>query len=244
MKKGLFTVMENVSVADRVLRMTLAGDTSAIVRPGQFVNVEIEGLYLRRPLSVCDWDAGKVVLVYKVIGVGTQKLSRLRPGAALDLLTGLGNGFDVGASGARPLLVGGGVGVPPLYGLARRLLAADKRPVAALGFGAAREAILVDEMRALGVETHVATLDGSMGAKGLVTDLFPALGETTYFYACGPEPMLRAAEAALPTDGEMSFEERMGCGFGACMGCSCRTKGGSRRVCKDGPVFKKGEVLA
>ena len=244
MKKGLFTVMENVSVADRMLRMTLAGDASAIVRPGQFVNVEIEGLYLRRPLSVCDWDAGKLVLIYKVVGAGTQKLSRLRPGAALDLLTGLGNGFDAGASGARPLLAGGGVGVPPLFALARRLVAAGKNPVAALGFNTAREAILVDDLRALGVETHVATLDGSMGVKGLVTDLFPTLGEITYFYACGLEPMLRAVENALPTDGEMSYEERMGCGFGACMGCSCQTKHGPKRVCKDGPVFKKGEVLS
>ena len=209
MKKGLFTVTENSSVADRTLRMTLAGDASAIVRPGQFVNVEIEGLYLRRPISVCDWDAGKVVLVYKVVGAGTQKLSRLRPGAALDLLTGLGNGFDAGASGARPLLVGGGVGVPPLYGLAKRLMAAGKQVTAALGFGSAREAILVDELRALGADVRVAAVEG-----------------------------------ALPCDGEMSYEERMGCGFGACVGCTCQTKSGAKRVCKDGPVFKKGEVLA
>ena len=244
MKKGLFTVTENISIADRTLRMTLAGDASAIVRPGQFVNVEIEGLYLRRPLSVCDWEAGKVVLVYKVVGAGTRKLARLRPGAALDLLTGLGNGFDAGASGARPLLVGGGVGVPPLYGLARRLMAAGKQVTAALGFATAREAILVNELRALGVDTRVATIDGSLGVRGLVTELFPAIGPVSYFYACGPAKMLRAVEDALPCDGESSYEERMGCGFGACMGCTCQTKNGPMRICKDGPVFRKGEVLS
>ena len=244
MKKVLFTVMENVIIADRTQRMTLTGDASAIVRAGQFVNVEIEGLYLRRPLSVCDWEAGKVVLVYKVVGAGTQKLSRLRPGAALDLLTGLGNGFDAGASGARPLLVGGGVGVPPLYGLARRLMAAGKQVTAALGFATAREAILVNELRALGVDTRVATIDGSLGVRGLVTELFPAIGPVSYFYACGPAKMLRAVEDALPCDGESSYEERMGCGFGACMGCTCQTKNGPMRICKDGPVFRKGEVLS
>lgn len=244
MKKVLFTVMENVIIADRTQRMTLTGDASAIVRAGQFVNVEIEGLYLRRPLSVCDWEAGKVVLVYKVVGAGTRKLARLRPGAALDLLTGLGNGFDAGASGARPLLVGGGVGVPPLYGLARRLMAAGKQVTAALGFATAREAILVNELRALGVDTRVATIDGSLGVRGLVTELFPAIGPVSYFYACGPAKMLRAVEDALPCDGESSYEERMGCGFGACVGCTCQTKSGAKRVCKDGPVFKKGEVLA
>ena len=244
MKKVLFTVMENVIIADRTQRMTLTGDASAIVRAGQFVNVEIEGLYLRRPLSVCDWEAGTVVLVYKVVGAGTRKLARLRPGAALDLLTGLGNGFDAGASGARPLLVGGGVGVPPLYGLARRLMAAGKQVTAALGFATAREAILVNELRALGVDTRVATIDGSLGVRGLVTELFPAIGPVSYFYACGPAKMLRAVEDALPCDGESSYEERMGCGFGACMGCTCQTKNGPMRICKDGPVFRKGEVLS
>ena len=244
MKKVLFTVMENVIIADRTQRMTLTGDASAIVRAGQFVNVEIKGLYLRRPLSVCDWEAGKVVLVYKVVGAGTRKLARLRPGAALDLLTGLGNGFDAGASGARPLLVGGGVGVPPLYGLARRLMAAGKQVTAALGFATAREAILVNELRALGVDTRVATIDGSLGVRGLVTELFPAIGPVSYFYACGPAKMLRAVEDALPCDGESSYEERMGCGFGACMGCTCQTKNGPMRICKDGPVFRKGEVLS
>ena len=244
MKKVLFTVMENVIIADRTQRMTLTGDASAIVRAGQFVNVEIGGLYLRRPLSVCDWEAGKVVLVYKVVGAGTRKLARLRPGAALDLLTGLGNGFDAGASGARPLLVGGGVGVPPLYGLARRLMAAGKQVTAALGFATAREAILVNELRALGVDTRVATIDGSLGVRGLVTELFPAIGPVSYFYACGPAKMLRAVEDALPCDGESSYEERMGCGFGACMGCTCQTKNGPMRICKDGPVFRKGEVLS
>ena len=244
MKKVLFTVMENVIIADRTQRMTLTGDASAIVRAGQFVNVEIGGLYLRRPLSVCDWEAGKVVLVYKVVGAGTRKLARLRPGAALDLLTGLGNGFDAGASGARPLLVGGGVGVPPLYGLARRLMAAGKQVTAALGFATAREAILVNELRALGVDTRVATIDGSLGVRGLVTELFPAIGPVSYFYACGPAKMLRAVEDALPCDGESSYEERMGCGFGASMGCTCQTKNGPMRICKDGPVFRKGEVLS
>ena len=242
MKKGLFTVMENVSVADRVLRMTLAGDASAIVRPGQFVNVEIEGLYLRRPISVCDWDAGKLVLIYKVVGAGTQKLSRLRPGAALDLLTGLGNGFDAGASGARPLLVGGGVGVPPLYGLCKRLIQAGKSPRVVMGFNTAAEVFLREDFEALGVPVYVTTADGSQGIRGFVT---AALTETDYdfTYACGPEPMLKALYQATDKPGQYSFEARMACGFGACMGCSCKTKYGTKRICKDGPVLNKEEIV-
>ena len=244
MKKGLFTVTENISVADRTLRMTLAGDASAIVRPGQFVNVEIEGLYLRRPISVCDWDAGKVVLVYKVVGAGTQKLSRLRPGAALDLLTGLGNGFDAGASGARPLLVGGGVGVPPLYGLARRLALAGEPPAAALGFQTAADAFLAESFLTLGCEVLVATADGSLGERGFVTEPLSRL-DYGYYFACGPEPMLAAVHALgreKGAEGQLSFERRMGCGFGACMSCSCETLAGPRRICVEGPVLRSGEV--
>ena len=242
MKKGLFTVTENISVADRTLRMTLAGDASAIVRPGQFVNVEIEGLYLRRPISVCDWDAGKVVLVYKVVGAGTQKLSRLRPGAALDLLTGLGNGFDAGASGARPLLVGGGVGVPPLYGLCKRLIQAGKSPRVVMGFNTAAEVFLREDFEALSVPVYVTTADGSQGIRGFAT---AALAETDYdfTYACGPEPMLKALYQATDKPGQYSFEARMACGFGACMGCSCKTKYGTKRICKDGPVLNKEEIV-
>lgn len=242
MKKGLFTVMENASIAERTLRMTLAGDASAIVRPGQFVNVEIEGLYLRRPISVCDWDAGKVVLVYKVVGAGTQKLSRLRPGAALDLLTGLGNGFDAGASGARPLLVGGGVGVPPLYGLCKRLIQAGKSPRVVMGFNTAAEVFLREDFEALGVPVYVTTADGSQGIRGFVT---AALTETEYdfTYACGPEPMLKVLYQATDKPGQYSFEARMACGFGACMGCSCKTKYGTKRICKDGPVLNKEEIV-
>ena len=240
----IFTVTGQTPLTDTVYRLELAGDTAAITRPGQFVQIKVPGFYLRRPISVCDWGENSLTLIYKVVGQGTKAMTSLAPGAELDLLTVLGNGFDPAACGDKPLLVGGGVGVPPLYGLAKRLMAAGKQVTAALGFGSAREAILVDELRALGVDTHVATMDGSMGAKGLVTGLFPALGEHTYFYACGPAKMLAAVEGALPCDGEMSYEERMGCGFGACVGCTCQTKSGAKRVCKDGPVFKKGEVLA
>ncbi len=243
MKRAMFTISDNLPIARDVYRMRILGDTSALTAPGQFVNVEIEGLYLRRPLSVCDWDEGGMALIYKVVGVGTQRLSKLRPGARLDLLVGLGNGFDPAKSGSRPLLIGGGVGVPPLYALGKHLVALGKRPKAALGFNAREDAFYLDEFRALGIEVFVATVDGSLGAKGFVTEAMKAAGAHDFFYACGPEPMLRAVSAATAADGQLSFEERMGCGFGACMGCSCETKYGAFRICKDGPVLDKKAVI-
>lgn len=246
MKQGLFELISNEKIAKDVYRMVLCGDVSAITAPGQFVNIKLEGRFLRRPISVCDLDgsADRLTLVYKTVGGGTRQMAEMTPGAVLDLLSGLGNGFDVERSGARPLLVGGGVGTPPMLLLCRRLVARGTRPIAVTGFGSADEVFLSDELRDAGAEVIVATMDGSAGVKGLVTDAMTGL-EYTYFYACGPEAMLRAVDAAAPESvaGELSFEERMGCGFGACMGCSCETKYGAKRICKDGPVLRREEII-
>ena len=241
MKKGTFTVTANEALAPAVWRMALAGDTSAITGPGQFVDLALPGRFLRRPISVCDWTGDEVVLVYKVVGQGTAQMSQMGAGTQLDVLTGLGNGYDLDRSGDRPLLVGGGVGIPPLYALAKRLLAQGKRPTAVLGFNTAAEIFLADEFRALGIETVVTTVDGSAGARGFVTDGMPE--GYTYVYTCGPEPMLRAVYEKSETSGQFSFEERMGCGFGACMGCTCRTKYGNKRICREGPVLEKEEIV-
>jgi len=241
-KKGIYTVLTNEPLTASVFRMRLAGDTQWIARPGQFVDVALEGKYLRRPISVCDYDAQSLTLIYKVVGEGTAQMARMRSGERLDLLTGLGNGFDTAVAAERPLLVGGGVGVPPLYNLARVLLAAGKPVQAVLGFNTAAEVFYDREFRALGCSVTVATADGSCGVKGFVTDALRGL-DFDYFYACGPLPMLRAVSEATACDGQLSFEERMGCGFGACMGCSCRTLTGSKRICKEGPVLGKGEIL-
>ena len=243
-KKGIYRILTNEPLTDAVWRMTLAGDTQWITAPGQFVNIALEGKFLRRPISVCDYDAGRLTLIYKVVGEGTAQMSRMTPGMELDLLTGLGNGFTPKEESQRPLLVGGGVGVPPLYHLARRLLAAGKPVEVVLGFNTAREVFYEEEFRALGCSVTVATADGSRGVKGFVTTAIAERGlEFDYFYACGPLPMLRALCEATECSGEYSFEERMGCGFGACMGCSCKTKYGNKRICKDGPVLKKEEII-
>ena len=242
-KRGIFRVLSNERLTATVWRMTLAGDTQYITRAGQFVNIQLEGRFLRRPISVCDWQEGVLTLVYKVVGGGTADMSRLTAGAELDLLTGLGNGFSDGEASQRPLLVGGGVGVPPLYGLAKRLTAKGLRPTAVLGFNTADEIFLADEFRAAGVDVVIATADGSAGVRGFVTDAMKGL-DFDYFYACGPVPMLHALCGATDCDGELSREERMGCGFGACMGCSCKTAdGGYKRICKEGPVFRKDELI-
>ena len=243
MRQEIFTILENSFLTPDVCRVRLAGDTGAITRPGQFVDLKLDGFFLRRPLSVCDWQEGELTLLYKLQGGGTRALSRLAPGAQLDLLVGLGNGYDTAKSGARPLLVGGGVGVPPLFALARRLLAEGKTPTAVLGFNREEEILLADELTALGVRVLLATADGSRGVKGFVTDAMASLTDYTYVYTCGPEPMLRAVYAASRTSGQFSFEERMGCGFGACMGCSCETKYGTKRICRDGPVLEKEEIV-
>ena len=240
MKQVRMTVSENEMIARQVYRLRLRGDTSGILRPGQFVNLKLEGLFLRRPISVCAWEEDSLTPIYKTVGTGTAQMSRLAPGAELDLLTGLGNGYDPEKAGEAPLLLGGGVGVPPLYGLARVLRQAGKRVTAVLGFNTAAEVFLAEEFRALGCDTVVATADGSLGQKGFVTDCLPE--KYSYFYACGPLPMLRAVYHLSRSEGEFSLEERMGCGFGACMGCSFQTRNGFKRICREGPVLEKGEI--
>ena len=238
----IFTVKEQTRLTDTVYRLTLTGDTSAITRPGQFVQIQLPGFYLRRPISVCDWDADTLTLIYKVVGEGTKAMTALKPGTELDLLTGLGNGFDTSLCGDKPLLVGGGVGLPPMYGLCKALLREGKHPSVVMGFNTAAEVFLEEAFRTLGVPVIVTTADGSRGVKGFVTAALPEL-DFDSTCACGPEPMLKALYKASHTSGQMSFEERMGCGFGACMGCSCKTLTGNKRICKDGPVMKKEEIL-
>ncbi|WP_417012635.1 dihydroorotate dehydrogenase electron transfer subunit [Alistipes sp.] len=243
-KKAIYTLRSNERLTPSVWRMTLAGDTQWITAPGQFVDIELDGCYLRRPISVCDWDERTITLIYKVVGEGTQRMTTLPAGARLDLLTGLGNGFDIAKGSRRELLVGGGVGVPPLYNLAKRLLADGREVAVVLGFNTAAEVFYRDEFAQLGCRVTVATADGTQGVRGFVTDAIRESGVVyDYFYACGPLPMLRALSEATACSGQLSFEERMGCGFGACMGCSCKTKYGNKRICKEGPVLTKEEVL-
>ena len=241
MKQVVFTLKSTERLAENVYKSVFAGDTSGITGAGQFVNIKIDGLYLRRPISVADKKDGELTLVYKTVGKGTTALSVAAVGTTFDVLTGLGNGYDLSLSGETPLLIGGGVGVPPLYYLAKKLLEKGAKPVVALGFNRKEEVFFVKEFEALGVKVLLATVDGSAGEKGFVTGVLPQ--DYSYFYCCGPEPMLKAVYNATETDGEFSFEERMGCGFGACMGCSCKTITGNKRICKDGPVLKKGEIL-
>ena len=241
MKQSLFTIKENTPLTKSVYRMRLVGDTSDITAPGQFVNILLDGLFLRRPISVCDRVDGELTIVYKVVGKGTEKMSQMKEGT-LDILTGLGNGYDLTLSGDKPLLLGGGVGVPPMYLLAKDLLREGKQVSVILGFNTKDEIFYEEEFRALGAHVTVATADGSYGVKGFVTDAMKGM-DYTYFYTCGPEPMLKAVWNASATSGQFSFEERMGCGFGACMGCSCKTLTGNKRICKDGPVLKKEEIL-
>ena len=242
MTQSIFTILENQPLTPAVYRMVLAGDTAAITKPGQFVNIKLNGLYLRRPISVCDWDNGTLTLIYKTVGRGTEQIAAMMPGETLDLLVGLGNGFDTAKSGDTPLLLGGGVGVPPMYGLAKRLIAEGKKVTAVLGFNTKEEVFYEEDFRRLGCEVIVATADGSYGEKGFVTDVMKSLSYS-YFYTCGPMPMFRAIEATAATSGQYSFEERMGCGFGACMGCSCKTKYGNKRICRDGPVLEREEIV-
>ena len=241
MKQGSFTITENERIAEGVYRMRLSGDASAITCPGQFINIALEGKYLRRPISVCDWDEWSVTIIYKLLGAGTEQMSAYPIGKTLDVLTGLGNGFDLSDAGEAPLLLGGGVGTPPMYALAKELLAQGKTVSAVLGFNTAADVFYEDELKALGVYTIVATADGSYGVRGFVTEPMGTLNYS-YFFACGPEPMLKAVWCASTTSGQLSFEERMGCGFGACMGCTCKTLTGYKRICRDGPVLRKEEI--
>ena len=241
MKQSIFTILSNIALTDSVYKMVLEGDTSAITNCGQFVNIQLGGLFLRRPISVCDYDGETLTIVYKVVGKGTEAMSAMAAGQELDILTGLGNGYDLTLAGNKPVLLGGGVGVPPMYNLAKKLIAEGKEVNVILGFNTASEIFYEEEFKALGCDVTVTTVDGSYGKKGFVTDALPE--NYTYFYTCGPEPMLKAVYRATNTSGQMSFEERMGCGFGACMGCSCKTLTGYKRICKEGPVMKKEEIL-
>ena len=244
MTQGFYKVLSNQQLTSTVYRMVVAGDVSALTRPGQFVNFKIDGLYLRRPISVCNYDteAGTITLIYKVVGVGTEKLADAKAGDQFDLLVGLGNGYDTKDAGDAPVLIGGGVGIPPLYGLCRKLIAEGKRVQVILGFNTKDEIFYEDEFKALGAQVYVTTVDGSHGTKGFVTNVLTEL-DYSYFYTCGPMPMFKAVNAASTTSGQFSFEELMGCGFGACMGCSCKTKYGNKRICKDGPVLVKEEIV-
>ena len=241
MKQSIFEILSNTPLTDSVYKMVLQGDTEAITASGQFVNIRLEGMFLRRPISVCDYDEKTLPIIYKVVGKGTDAMSAMEQGQKLDILTGLGNGYDLSPSGEHPVLLGGGVGVPPMYNLAKKLVAQGKRVSVILGFNTASEGFYEEEFKALGCQVTVTTVDGSYGQKGFVTNALPE--NYTYFYTCGPEPMLKAVYRSTYSSGQMSFEERMGCGFGACMGCSCKTLTGYKRICKEGPVMKKEEIL-
>ena len=244
MTQGFYKVLSNTQLTSTVYRMVVEGDVSALSRPGQFVNFKIDGLYMRRPISVCDYDtaAGTITLIYKVVGAGTEKLAEAKVGDQFDLLVGLGNGYDTATSGDAPVLIGGGVGIPPLYGLCKKLTGEGKSVKVILGFNTKYEIFYEQEFKALGAEVYVTTVDGTYGTRGFVTNVLTEL-EYSYFYTCGPMPMFKAVNAASVTSGQFSFEERMGCGFGACMGCSCKTKYGNKRICKDGPVLVKEEIV-
>lgn len=242
MKQSIFKIIENTQLTSTVFKMKLSGDVSEITSPGQFVNIKLQGLYLRRPISVCDCENGVLTLIYKVVGKGTEQMAKMTAGEELDVLTGLGNGYNTALSGDKPVLLGGGVGVPPLYMLAKKLIAEGKKVSVVLGFNTKDEIFCEEDFKALGADVSVATADGSYGVKGFVTDALKDI-DYTYFYTCGPEPMLKALYKVTATSGQFSFEERMGCGFGACMGCSCKTITGYKRICKDGPVLEKEEIL-
>lgn len=242
MKQSIFTVLSNEKIAVNTFKTVLEGDTSAITASGQFVNIKLDGFYLRRPISVCDYDGESLTIIYKVVGKGTEYMAGLSKGDKLDILTGLGNGYDLTKSGNNPLLIGGGAGVPPMYNLCRKLLEEGKKPTVIMGFNTSDEIFYEEEFKKLGAEVIVATADGSKGVKGFVTDAMKGVSYS-YIYTCGPEPMLKAVYNAAESGGQFSFEERMGCGFGACMGCSCETKYGNKRICKDGPVLDKEEII-
>ena len=242
MKDSLFEIVSNRQIAKNTYEMVISGDISDITAPGQFVNLKLDGFYLRRPISVCDAVGSRLTLIYKAVGAGTEKMAEMKRGESILTLTGLGNGYDTSVSGDRPLLIGGGAGVPPMYMLCKKLIAEGKHPTVILGFGSRDEVFYEEEFRVLGADVIVTTVDGSYGVKGFVTDAFAGVSYS-YFYTCGPEPMLKAVYDRSETSGQFSFEERMGCGFGACMGCSCKTKYGNKRICRDGPVLVKEEII-
>ncbi len=242
MKQSIFEILTNEEIAPQVMKMTMAGDCSEVTAPGQFVNIKLDGLFLRRPISVCDVEGNVLTIIYKIVGKGTEQMSKMKKGESLDVLSGLGNGYDTTLSDFSPVLIGGGVGVPPLYMLAKKLKSEGKKVQVVLGFNKASEIFYEDEFKKIADSVTVTTVDGSYGVKGFVTDAIKNM-DYTYFYTCGPELMLKALFKATKTEGQLSFEERMGCGFGACMGCSCKTIYGNKRICKEGPVLKKEELL-
>lgn len=242
LKQDLYTIEKNVCIAKNTYEMVLLGDTKSFVAPGQFLNIKLDGFYLRRPISVCDYNDESITIIYKAVGKGTEKMAKMVKGEKLDILTGLGNGFDISKSGEKPVVIGGGAGVPPMFNLAKELIKNGKKPVAILGFNSADEVFYKEEFEKIGADVIITTVDGSVGIKGFVTDAIKTI-DYTYFYTCGPEPMLKAIYNNTTTSGQLSFEERMGCGFGACMGCSCKTKYGNKRICKDGPVLLKEEII-
>ena len=242
MKQSLFEILSNENIAKDIYKMVLKGDTSAITAPGQFINIKIDGFFLRRPISVCDYNSENVTIIYKVVGSGTEVMANMKIGEKLDILSGLGNGFDTSKSGKTPVLIGGGVGVPPMYNLCKALINEGKNVKVILGFNSADDVFYENEFKALGADVYVATADGSHGTKGFVTDVLKDI-EYSYFYTCGPNPMFKAIENIAKTSGQYSFEERMGCGFGACMGCSCKTKYKNIRICKDGPVLEREVIV-
>ena len=244
MQRVILTVTKNEALTPLIYEMHLAGDVSGVTRAGQFVEIALDGLYLRRPISVCNYEDGELTLIYKVVGKGTDLMSQMAEGTELDVLTGCGNGFNIDHECEKPLLVGGGVGVPPLYRLTRDLIARGKEVTVVLGFNTESEIFYAEKFEEAGAKVIIATADGSVGIKGFVTNAIAESGVgADYFYSCGPLPMLKALCQSLEIDGEVSLEERMGCGFGICMGCSIQTTKGAKRVCNEGPVFKKEEVI-
>ena len=242
MTQGIYEILSNEKIALNVYKMILCGDTSAITASGQFVNLKLDGKFLRRPISICDYDDKSITIIYKVVGTGTEQMCEMSVGEKIDILDGLGNGYNLDKSGDRPLLLGGGVGVPPMYNLCKKLIEQGKKVSVVLGFNTKEEVFLEEDFKALGADVTVTTADGSYGIKGFVTDAMKEI-DYTYFFTCGPMPMFKAIEATAVTSGQYSFEERMGCGFGACMGCSCKTKYGNKRICKDGPVLEREEII-
>lgn len=242
-KRNIYTVLENKKIAKDVYYMILEGDTSFITAPGQFINIEIEGLYLRRPISICDWDDKSIHIIYKVVGKGTEIMAQMPMGQKLDVLTGLGNGFTLKEDSVKPLVIGGGVGTPPMYGVAKALVEKGVKPTVILGFAGREDVFGQKEFERLGCQVYITTNDGSCGTKGFVTDVIKNITDYDYFYACGPMPMLEAVAKGTSCSGQLSFEERMGCGFGGCMGCSCKTLTGNKRICTEGPVMIKEEIL-
>lgn len=242
MYQGFYEIKSSVKLTESIYKMVLEGDTSSIIAPGQFINIKLDGLYLRRPISICDYDDNTITIIYKVVGEGTNLMSKMNAGEKLDVLCGLGNGFDTSKSLDKPVLIGGGVGVPPMYNLCKKLITEGKKVTVILGFNKQDEIFYENEFKKLGAEVYVTTVDGSYSIKGFVTDALKNI-DYSYFYTCGPMPMFKAIKATVVTSGQYSFEERMGCGFGACMGCSCKTKYGNKRICKDGPVLESEEII-